>query len=225
MFASMVAHEVKSPLAAIESYLGLVLDGVVGDDPERRRQMLERCLLRARTLRTMVTELISLVAVETGNFALKRSPIEVDAIVSDVVSSWQDRARERSIELELETSPEGTQEVLADRDALRSIVSNVVDNGIKYTPEGGRVSVSVANEGLYVRISVRDTGIGMTRDERERVFEEFYRVKNDRTADIPGTGLGLSLVKRLVDLHQGTISVQSEPGRGSEFTIHLPVGE
>ncbi len=227
MFASMVAHEVKSPLAAIESYLGILFDDVLEPDPERDRRMIGRCLIRARTLRTMVTELISLVAVETGNFTLKRSPLDMCTVVAEVNNQWQDRAREKNVELCLVFSSDDFDgwEVLADRDALRSILSNLIDNAIKYTPPGGRVATTISHDGLYVKLAVCDTGIGMNKEERERVFEEFYRVKNDDTVDIPGTGLGLSLVKRLVELHQGTVKVRSERGRGSEFTVHLPLGD
>jgi signal transduction histidine kinase len=227
MFVSMVAHEVKSPLAAIESYLNLVLSGTAGTDPERDRKMLDRCMVRARTLRTMVSELISLVAVETGNFSLKRSPLDPAAVVAEVVDAYKDRAAEKKIELTFDRIngyPAGLQ-VLADREALRSVFNNLVDNALKYTPEGGHVRVAVGHDGLSVRVAVRDDGIGMKPEDRERVFEEFYRVKNDYTANVPGTGLGLALVKRLIDLHQGTIAVQSEPRLGSEFVVCLPTGE
>jgi two-component system phosphate regulon sensor histidine kinase PhoR len=225
MFVSMVAHEVKSPLAAIESYLNLVLGGVGGNDPQRDRRMLERCVVRAKNLRTLVTELISLVAVETGNFSLKRSPLDVREVVGEVVEAYRERAQEKRIELSLRMPANGLDRVLADREAMRSVIGNLVDNALKYTPEDGHVVVTVDADGMYVKIAFRDDGIGMAPAERERVFEEFYRAKNDFTANVPGTGLGLSLVKRLVDLHHGTIAVQSERGSGSEFTVALPAGE
>lgn len=227
MFVSMVAHEVKSPLAAIESYLGLLLSGTAGSDPDRDRRMLERCLVRARTLRTMVSELISLVAVETGKFSLKRSPLHIDAVVAEVVDAYKERAAEKRLALTFERADGGSGglQVLADREAIRSVFNNLVDNAIKYTPDGGHVRVVVGQDALCVRVSVQDDGIGMKPEERDRVFEEFYRAKNDFTANVPGTGLGLALAKKLVDLHQGTITAQSEPGRGSEFTVTLPLGE
>ncbi|NMC69998.1 MAG: response regulator [Myxococcales bacterium] len=225
MFVSMVAHEVKSPLAAIESYLNLLLSGTGGHDPERDRRMLERCMVRAKTLRTMVSELISLVAVETGKFSLKRSPLDVGAVVAEVVDAYKDRAAEKNIQLTLATLGSAQTKVLADREAIRSVFNNLVDNALKYTPAGGQVRVAVSLEQLSVCVSVRDTGIGMSPEERSRVFDDFYRAKNEFTANVPGTGLGLSLVKKFVELHQGTVTVQSEPGQGSEFTVRLPVGE
>ena len=101
-------------------------------------------------------------------------------------------------------------------------MANLVDNAIKYTPEGGTVTLATGREGIYATVSVRDTGIGLSVEDRERVFEEFYRVRSEQTHGITGTGLGLSLVKRLVEQHQGSISVESEPGKGSTFTVRLP---
>jgi signal transduction histidine kinase len=116
----------------------------------------------------------------------------------------------------------GAPTVLADRDALSIIVANLVDNAIKYTSEGGTVTLATGREGIYATVSVRDTGIGLSAEDRERVFEEFYRVRSEQTHGITGTGLGLSLVKRLVEQHQGSITVDSEPGKGSAFTVKLP---
>lgn len=225
MFVSMVAHEIKSPLAAIESYLGLILGGAGTPDPERDRRMLERCVVRATTLRTMVSELLSLMAVETGNFSIKRSPLDVREVVRDVLDSMQDRARDKRIELSLTCVEGDCEQVLADRECLRSVFTNLIDNALKYSKEEGHVVVSVVTDGLYVKVTVKDDGIGMSEEERARVFDEFFRAKNSHTANIPGTGLGLSLVKRLVDLHQGTVFVQSTPEVGSEFTVSLPAVE
>ena len=103
------------------------------------------------------------------------------------------------------------------------VFSNLIDNAIKYTPEGGHVGVHVSHDGLYVKVTVRDDGIGMDPGDKDKAFDEFYRAKNDFTANVPGTGLGLSLVKRLTEMHQGRVSVASSPGAGSEFSVLLPV--
>jgi two-component system, OmpR family, phosphate regulon sensor histidine kinase PhoR len=230
MFVSMVAHEVKSPLAAIEGYLNVILSGVAGQDAERDHKMLERCVVRARTLRTMVTELLSLTAMETGNFSIRREQVDLSSLAREVVEAYRDRAAEKHIELTFEAQSAGgggqaPGGVLADREAMRSAFGNLVDNALKYTPEGGHVGVRVQADLLYFRFSVRDDGVGISEAEQPRLFEEFFRAKNRLTACVPGTGLGLSLVKRLVDLHQGTLQVQSAPGQGSEFSIRLPASE
>lgn len=112
--------------------------------------------------------------------------------------------------------------VLADRDALSMIFSNLVENAVKYTRDDRDVLVRIGREGMYVTVSVKDNVIGMSPEDRSKVFDEFYRARNEQTASIPGTGLGLSFVKRLTELHEGTVGVSSEPGKGSEFTVRLP---
>jgi len=226
MFISMVAHEVKSPLAAIEGQLMAVLSGAAKDSPGQEKDMIERSLLRARTLRTMVSDLLNLTAMETGNFVIKRSPLDLRKVAAEAVESHRERAETKHIELIL-AKEEGDADglVLADRDSMFMVFANLIDNAVKYTPEHGRVNVRIEQEGICVRVSVRDDGIGMTPEEKDSAFDEFFRAKNTYTVHVPGTGLGLTLVKRLVDMHQGKISVQSEPGKGSTFTISLPTAE
>jgi two-component system phosphate regulon sensor histidine kinase PhoR len=223
MFVSMVAHELKNPLAATEGWLNLLLSGLVGNDPKEERHMIERSYLRVKTLRTLVSELLSITAIETGNFQLHRSNIDVAGIVHEAVEAARERAAAKGIALTLkELLPEKEKAALADREALLLIFSNLIDNAIKYTPEQGTVTIQVAQNGMYVSVSVKDDGVGMEPEELDRIFDEFYRVKNEYTADIPGTGLGLSLVKRLVELHQGQIFTDSTPGKGSIFKVGIP---
>ncbi|MBM4086433.1 MAG: ATP-binding protein, partial [Planctomycetes bacterium] len=118
-----------------------------------------------------------------------------------------------------------SERVLADRDAMLSVFTNLIDNAIKYTPAHGRVGIRVEQNGMYVKVTVWDTGIGMAPEERDRAFDEFFRAKNEYTAKVPGTGLGLTIVKRLVDMHHGTITVITQRGKGSEFTVRLPKAE
>ena len=191
--------------------------------------MLARAMTRMRTLRAMVNELLNLTAIETGRFQLHRAPLDPAAVVGEVVEAHREKAAEKRVTLSTSGSlpaggaTGGAPSVLADRDALSIIVANLVDNAIKYTPEGGTVSVTTGREGMYATIAVRDTGIGLSAEDRERIFEEFYRVRSEQTHGITGTGLGLSLVKRLVEQHQGSIGVGSEPGKGSTFTVRLPL--
>jgi signal transduction histidine kinase len=220
----MVAHEVKSPLAATEGYLDMILSGMPKDEEEERR-MLQRSLLRIRALRTMVSELMNLTAMETGNFTIKRSLIDIGEVLEEAVESCRERAREKQIALSLDSGGSVEPEhVLADRDAMLIVFTNLIDNAIKYTPSKGHVGVRIEQNGIYVNVKVKDDGIGMTSDERDHVFDEFYRAKNEYTASIPGTGLGLTLVKRLIEMHQGRVFVKTAPGKGSEFTVRIPIG-
>jgi signal transduction histidine kinase len=219
-----VAHEVKNPLAAAEGWLNLILSGVVKNDPAEEHKVIERALLRIKTLRTLVAELLNLTAIETGNFTLRRVRTDVLAVVNEVVESHRERAREKNVELRM-SAPKGASAVqaLADRDALALVYANLVDNAIKYTPEGGHVCVDLSWGDRYVRVAVKDDGMGMDKHDGEHAFDEFYRAKNELTANIPGTGLGLSLVKRITELHHGHVTLESQPGKGSTFTVGIPV--
>ena len=223
MFVSLVAHEVKSPLAATEGWLNLILSGMLKQDAAEEHRMLQRALLRVRTLRTMVNELLSLTAIQTGNFSLKRAPVEVAALVAEVVEANREKAAEKRIAISVSGEDSGDAlRVLADRDTLSMVYANLVENAIKYSREGGHVWVSIRAAGMYVTVAVKDDGIGMSPEDCTKVFDEFYRARNEHTASIPGTGLGLSLVKRLTELHEGTATVISTLGEGSEFTVSIP---
>jgi two-component system phosphate regulon sensor histidine kinase PhoR len=224
MFVSMVAHEIKGPLAAVESYLSLILNGLVKGDAGSERSMMARSLVRIQTLRKMVMELMNITAMETGNFSIRRLPQDLREIVLRAVEGCREKAVEKGVTLQVEeTGWDGRERVFADGDALLIVFTNLIDNAIKYTPKDGRACVGFDRNGSYARITVTDTGIGMTTDEMEKAFDEFFRAKNKYTENVPGTGLGLSLVKRLVELHQGTVGVVSEPSQGSCFTVNLPL--
>ena len=223
MFISMVAHEVKSPLAAIEGQLMTVLSGAAKADHDHETALLERALLRAKNLRSMVNDLLNLTAMETGNFTIKRLPINALEVVQAVVDANREKAKDLSIELKLQTPPMPSQShILADRDSIFLILMNLIDNAIKYTRPNGHVLVSVCDNAGFVKIAVKDDGIGMTQEQMESAFDEFYRAKNEYTVHIPGTGLGLTLVKRLTELHQGSIKIQTQIQKGATFTVTLP---
>jgi len=224
LFVSMVAHELKNPLAVVEGYLDLILCGDTDDDPDYARKILERSRLRVKTLRELIADIVTHSSIKTGRFSLSRIPIDLVELLRDCVREKEENALKKEIDL-IVNRPDSSQmpSVLADVNAIRSIFKNLIDNAIKYTPASGKVSIEAAFEDGSIRVTVRDNGIGIDEQEREAIFEEFYRIRNAQTADIPGTGLGLSLAKNLVEMHHGRIVVDSAPGRGSAFTVILPV--
>lgn len=224
MFVTMVAHEVKSPLAAAEGYLKILLDGSLVADEEKKAQMMERSLVRISTLRNMVSELMNITAIETGNFTVQRTPCPIIGLVRKAIDSVREKSEAKRIPVRFtHAACEELDRVFVDEDATLVVFRNLLENAIKYTPEGGEVSVDVRPNGFFAQVAVKDTGIGLQKEDIQRIFGEFYRVKNDYTVNIAGTGLGLTLVKKLLDLQNGRIAVVSEPGRGSEFTVSLPL--
>jgi signal transduction histidine kinase len=220
-FISMVAHELRSPLAAIEGCIDAVLASAKDLSPEDRA-LLARALARAGGLRNMVGEMLSLTALHSGNFVLRAAPLLIAELLREALAAHGPAAAGKRITLHSELPTPGPT-VTADRDALRSVFANLIDNALKYTPAGGRVTVALALDAQAAVITVTDTGIGMTPQEQARAFEEFYRARNPATANVPGTGLGLTLVKRLVELHSGTVTLRSAPGHGATFTLSLPL--
>jgi two-component system phosphate regulon sensor histidine kinase PhoR len=230
MFISMVAHEIRSPLAVIEGMLSAVLSGAMGNDAERNKALIERAILRSQMLRTMISELLNITAMETGHFTLTRQPLDMVEVAEEAVKLYTPKAQDKHIELTLQCNdmPDSSPRpmAMADRQAILSVLSNLIDNAIKYTPEGGHVKVSVRCESpLYVSVSVQDDGIGVSAEDQPKLFDEFFRVRNEQTAQVAGTGLGLTVVKRLVEMHQGKVTVDSAPGRGSTFTVSIPLAE
>jgi len=225
MFVSMVAHELKNPLSAIEGYLKLIVDGDAGQQLDQFQDCLQRVLLRARALRELVSDLMTLQGIETGRIQIVRVPLDLGAVLFECVAAAREKAGAKGIDLGFDL-PRGQSPiaVLADRNAMVSVFANLIDNAVKYTPEGGKVKVWLDREPDRVAVIVEDNGIGIAAQHHQEVFEEFFRVRDRHTAAIAGTGLGLSVVRHFVDLHHGRILVQSSPGQGARFTVLLPAG-
>ncbi|MDI6727004.1 MAG: response regulator [Smithellaceae bacterium] len=223
-FVSMVAEQVKGPLATIEDCLRKIAQPPEpGSASNGRGEAVGDALVRMNSLNRMLDELISLSDIETGRFAMKRYPVEISEILINALRQTEDKAKDKNIAISLH-HPEGNTggQVLADKAAMTVVFENLIDNAINYTPPGGRVDLSIEDGEIFLTVSVGDNGIGMSDEEIDRIFDDFYRAKNDYTVHMPGTGLGLSLVKRLVDIHQGRVSVKSRLGEGSVFKVNLP---
>lgn len=219
-FVNMVAHEIRAPVAAIDSYLLVLLEGLV-PDPAKQREMLQRSQQRLKALADLVDNLLNIARLEAGTVRREIAPQRIDEIVAEVVELMQPLAAKDQVLLE---TPElgGLPPVEADREELIRLFNNLVSNAIKYNRPGGRVWITAEAEGPYVKVSVADTGIGLSQESLQRLFAEFFREKRAETRHIVGTGLGLSIVKRIVDFYHGRIEVQSQLDQGSTFTVWLP---
>jgi two-component system, OmpR family, phosphate regulon sensor histidine kinase PhoR len=221
LFVSMVAHEVKAPLGAVEGYLRLMLDGDLDDDRERRHQVVQRCLQRTEALLALVQDLLEITRRDDGSLKKRLAPVDLEGLVRELLQFHGAAATARNVALDLEVAP-GTPRPLGDRYDLERVVTNLLSNAIKYNREGGRVVVRVRAEGATAVLEVEDTGIGMNAEDQTQVGREFFRAKNAATRQITGTGLGLALTKRIVESHHGVLEVASEPGVGSTFRVLLP---
>ena len=221
-FVSNVSHELKTPLAAIQAYVETLIDGASAD-PQACQRFLKGIEDQADRLHQLILDLLRLSRIESGTEAFDIQDVDVAATIAACVSEAAPVAAAREIVIELEDSPTELL-VRADANGLRTILSNLLSNAVKYTPRGGRVRLRWLLENDRVRIDVIDTGIGISRAHQPRVFERFYRVDAARSRDMGGTGLGLAIVKHLCQVFGGAVSLHSELGSGSTFTVRLPLG-
>jgi two-component system, sensor histidine kinase and response regulator len=218
-FLSVLAHELKAPLAAIEGYLYILRDRLAGDDPAAYDKVVNRSLTRIEGMRKLIFDLLDLTRIESGQKKREVGPVELAESVRSCIETVLPAAKERGIAVEL-LSP-GPFPLTADKGELEIILNNLLSNAVKYNRDGGRVEVRMEERGPQIVLSVADTGIGMTPAECERLFGEFVRIKNEQTRNIQGSGLGLSIVRRLARLYGGDAIVASEKGVGSTFTVTL----
>ncbi|MGE3351443.1 MAG: sensor histidine kinase [Planctomycetota bacterium] len=219
-FVANVSHELKTPLAAIQGFVETLLDDPDVPAPTRQR-FLEKVHKQVGRLATLVADLLTLSRLDEHS-PEPADPCEVATLVREVGRDLQPFADKRRVRLELEL-PGAPVWVAAEREALRQVVSNLVDNAIKYTPEDGAVTVRMVPNGERVEVAVADTGIGLSEVDCERVFERFYRVDRARSRELGGTGLGLSIVKNTVQGLGGEVGVHSRLGHGSTFWVRLPL--
>jgi two-component system, sensor histidine kinase and response regulator len=218
-FISVLAHELKAPLGAVEGYLQILKDRSAGDDPAVYDRMIDRCLIRSQHMRKMVMDLLDMTRIESGQ--KKRECVDLD--LRDVARTAMETVLPESLEqaVTLQLRADAPVPMNADRGELDIILNNLLTNAIKYNRKGGSVDVALRTDGEFAMIVVTDTGIGMTEDEASRLFNEFVRIKNEKTRNILGSGLGLSIVRKLALMYGGGVSVQSRPGEGSTFTVRL----
>lgn len=217
-FLSNVSHELRTPLTAILAFVETLETGAL-EDPESSQRFLSIIRRNASRMHSLIDDILELTAIEGGNVQLRASSVDLHALVTDVCASFAAKAAAHDISLVSNVAPNVT--VHADARRLEQMLTNLIDNGIKFTREGGTVTISY-ELGTRDRILVEDDGDGIPAQHLERLFERFYRVDRARSRDMGGTGLGLAIVKHIALLHGGEITVTSELGKGSIFTIHLP---
>jgi two-component system, OmpR family, phosphate regulon sensor histidine kinase PhoR len=221
-FVANVSHELKTPLASIKAYSETLRLGAI-EDEEHRLGFVARIEEQAERLHELIVDLLHLARVEAGKEAFEIVPLEIRSLAEECLHQYSPVAAAKDIALDV--SPGLTEvTVRADEEGLRTILNNLVDNAIKYTPPGGRVRVSWSVVGSWAELMVEDSGIGIAPRDQSRVFERFYRVDKARSRELGGTGLGLSIVKHLAQAFGGDVGIRSRLGEGSTFSVKLPLG-
>lgn len=218
-FVSMVSHELRSPLAAVQQKLMLVTGGYSGEVSAEARMAILAMQDRIDGLISLIGDWLDLSRIEAGGIVGEKDLVDLRSVVTGVIDTLGPLAEKAGVTLRIGAG-DPIPQIAGNLETLRMLFSNLIDNAIKYNHEGGSVTASFLNIGKDVKVVIRDTGIGIPRDSLPLVFEQFYRVKGRGTAN--GSGLGLSMCRRIVELHGGTLEVESEVGKGSVFTVCLP---
>jgi two-component system phosphate regulon sensor histidine kinase PhoR len=221
-FVSMVAHELRAPLAAIEGYLDVILEGVGGVDLQKIHKILGRSRERTRGLLALINDLLAISRMQAGRLAKEKERLQLTILLKELAELIKGEALERRVDIELAV-PDGLPPVLANREDITRVFTNLLDNAIKYNCQGGKVLVRAGADNAFIRVEVRDTGIGIPKKDIPLLFDEFYRVKSKETRAITGTGLGLAIAKKIVEAHNGHIEVESKLHQGSTFRVLLPI--
>ena len=222
-FVANISHELRTPLSIFQGYLENLIDN---PGMSRREVASNLAVMKKHSMRlnALIEDVLTLARLESRTEKFKLVPTDLDPLLNQAARDWRRAAAKKNIALNVEAAP-GTPQVMADEVRIEQVLNNLLDNAIKYTNEGGKVSLSAAAEGNGAVLRCADTGIGIPPADLPRIFERFYRVEKARSRETGGTGLGLSIVKHILTLHGGTVEVESTFGRGTVFTLRFPGAE
>jgi signal transduction histidine kinase len=221
-FLANMSHELRTPLNAIIGFSEVLMERMFGEVNEKQADYLKDIHESGRHLLSLINDILDLSKIEAGRMELELSSFHLPTAISNAMSLVRERAQRHGIQLALEVDPR-LGELQADERKFKQILLNLLSNAVKFTPDGGRVDVSARPVDSRLEIAVKDSGVGIAPEDQAALFEEFRQVGGDASRRAEGTGLGLALTRRFVELHGGEIRLESAPGKGSTFTITLPL--
>ena len=221
-FVANVSHELKTPITSIKGFAETLLDGAM-EDTEALTQFLQIIYDESNRIKFLIDDLLTLSRLENDGFHMQVAETNLNSLVADIDPIIRHKAEEKQLQFSI--SMADGMEAVVDRERIKQVMFNLLDNAISYTPEGGRIHLDVKQTDDQLIICVSDTGIGIEESAMPRLFERFYRVDKARSRNTGGTGLGLAIVKHIVELHQGEIELESEVGKGSKFNVIIPQGD
>jgi signal transduction histidine kinase len=222
LFTVRATHELKAPFAAIKSYLLIIRDGILGDVPEKAMEVVQKIIARCDWIDENITDIIRLSNLKTSYYqkSLFKS-LDINAVITEVAEEAKKYGDQRNIQIQF-TAAKRNVTVNGIAKELKILFTNLIINAVNYSESDQRVTVSLKKSKRNVTVSVADKGIGISKDDIKKIFNEYYRTERASTHNVSGNGLGLSIVKEIVRMHNGTIVVDSEPGKGSAFTVTFP---
>jgi signal transduction histidine kinase len=219
-FLSVLSHELKSPINAVEGYLKMMQEKQFGDKIEDYDRIIDRSLTRLKGMRNLIMDLLDLTKIESGKKERKMRDVNLAEVAKMAMDTMEPYAIQRSVKMKLDV--QGDPQLLADANEMEIIFNNLISNAVKYNKEGGKVDVYICDRGKDLEVKVSDNGIGMSPEESDKIFQDFVRIKNSKTKEITGSGLGLSITRKMIEQYNGTIEVESKPDEGTTFTLSIP---
>jgi signal transduction histidine kinase len=218
----MVAHELRAPMAAIKGWLEVVLSGEAGSDEEQNKKWLQRAMDRSDSLLELVNDLLVINRMEMDKLTRKMETVKINDVIAKIVEFLKPDAEKHKVSIQAQL-PDELPSVQADVRDMEKLFTNLISNAIKYNKQNGSVVIDGEIDGGFIRYRIKDTGIGISSEHLPKVFDDFFRADEERTKKISGTGLGLTIAKKIVNSHFGRIEVESEPEKGSLFSVLLPL--
>ena len=217
-FIANVSHELRTPLASVQGFIQGMLDGAI--EEKDRDKYLNIVLGETKRMSTLITDLLSLAKIESGKFPVEYSEFDINELLRRCLLMFEQRIEEKNIGVSIGLS-EDKLKVWADEDRISQVITNLIDNAVKFTGEGGEIKVWTYCTENKVNVNISDTGVGIPQEDQPYVFERFFKVDKSHSQGTPGTGIGLSIVKRIIAQHGETIGIQSTEGKGTTFTFTL----
>jgi len=224
-FVSLAAHQLRTPLSAIKWALRMVLDGDLGPITEEQRDFMEKTYSSNERIITLINDLLNVTRIEEGRYLYRPILTDIESVVQFVIDSYKEEIEKRKIKFEFKKPEKKLPKVMLDVEKMRLAIQNLLENAIRYTQPEGRVTASLKYVKKEIEFSIKDTGIGIPKDQQERIFTKFFRGGNAIRLETKGSGLGLFIVKNIIEAHGGKIWFESEEGKGTTFYFTIPVKE
>jgi PAS domain S-box-containing protein len=222
-FVSIAAHQLRTPLSAIKWSLRMILDGDVGSINEDQRDLLEKTYTSNERMIGLINDLLNVTRIEEGKFLYKPEKMQMEGIVVNVIQDSEDVIKMKNVSVKFEKSKKLLPPVVIDEEKMSLAIHNLLDNALKYTPEKGKIAISLEEKDNEIVFKIKDTGVGIPEDQKERIFTKFFRGSNVIKMETEGSGLGLYTTKNIIDSHKGKIWFESEENKGTTFYFSIPV--
>jgi PAS domain S-box-containing protein len=221
-FVSLSAHQLRTPLSAIKWTLKMILDGDMGEVNEEQKDLLRKTYESNERMINLINDLLNVTRIEEGRYVYKKKLVSLAELVEEIVKNYKEEAKRRGINFKFNKTKEKFPKIKMDPDKVKLVITNLIDNAVRYTSEKGKVVVSLDKKDNNIEFSVEDSGIGVPEDQKERIFTKFFRASNAVRTETEGSGLGLFICKNIIEAHDGEVWFESEEGKGSKFYFSLP---